>query len=79
MKLRINLITKGHFWDSGTEVPDHLIPALVSIKEHRCSDEEAAEICARREELRAEACERREKTEAKAAATKRSAGAKQSA
>ena len=67
MKLRVNLITKGHFWDAGTEVPDHLIPVWC-IKKHRCGDVEAAEIRQRREELRAEAAERREKAEAKKAA-----------
>jgi hypothetical protein len=72
MKLRINLITKGHWWDSGTEIPDHLIPVW-AIKKHRCGDVEAAEICARREELRREAAERRAKMEAKAEA-KRSGG-----
>jgi hypothetical protein len=75
VKLRVNLITKGHFWEAGTEVPDHLIPVWC-IKEHRCGDVEAAEICARREALRAEARERREKAEAKKVAGK---AAKQSA
>jgi hypothetical protein len=51
VKLNVNLITKGHFWDAGTEVPDHLIPVWC-IKKHRCGDVEAAEICRRREELR---------------------------
>ena len=69
MKLRVNLITKRHFWDAGTEVPDHLIPVWC-IKEHRIGDVEAAEICRRREELRAEARERREKAEAKKVAKK---------
>ena len=76
MKLNVNLITKGHFWDAGTEVPDHLIPVWC-IKKHRCGDVEAAEICRRREELRAEARERREQKEAKKAAKK--AAARQSA
>ena len=67
MKLNVNLITKGHFWDAGTEVPDHLIP-IWCIKKHRIGDVEAAQICQRREELRAEAAERREKTEARKAA-----------
>ena len=75
MKLRINLITKGHFWDAGTEVPAHLIPVWC-IKEHRIGDVEA-QICQRREELRAEARERREKAEARKTAKK--AAAKQSA
>ena len=57
MKLNVNLITKGHFWDAGVEVPDHLIPVWC-IKKHRIGDVEAAEICQRREELRAEARER---------------------
>ena len=69
MKLRVNLITKGHFWDAGTEVADHLIPVWC-IKKHRIGDVEAAQIRARREELRAEARERREKTEAKKVAKK---------
>lgn len=73
MKLRVNLITKGHFWDAGTEVPDHLIPVWC-IKKHRIGDVEAREICQRREELRAEARERLERKEAK-----RAARAKQSA
>jgi hypothetical protein len=77
VKLRVNLITKGHWWDSGTEVPDHLIPVWC-IKKHRCGDVEATQICQRREELRAEVRERREKAEAKKAA-KKAAGAKQSA
>jgi hypothetical protein len=64
MKLRINLITKGHWWDAGTEVPDAVIPVWC-IKKHRIGDVEAAEICARREELRREAAERRAKVEAK--------------
>jgi hypothetical protein len=67
VKLRVNLITKGHFWDAGTEIPDHLIPVWC-IKKHRCGDVEAAAICARREELRAEARERRAKAEARKAA-----------
>jgi hypothetical protein len=75
VKLNINLITKGHFWDAGTEVPDHLIPVWC-IKKHRCGDVEAAQIRARREELRAEARERREQKEARKAARK---AAKQSA
>jgi hypothetical protein len=69
MKLRVNLIVKRHFYNAGTEVPDGVIP-LWCIKEHRCSDAEAQEICRRREELRAEAAERREKAEAKKAAKK---------
>ena len=69
MKLRVNLITKGHWWDAGTEVPDHLIPVWC-IKKHRIGDVEAAQICQRREELRAEARERREKAEAKKASAK---------
>ena len=66
MKLRINLITKGHFWDAGTEVPQAVIP-LWCIRKHRCGDVEAQEICQRREALRAEADERREMEEAKKA------------
>ena len=77
MKLRVNLITKGHWWDAGTEVPDGEIPVWC-IKKHRCGDVEAAEIVRRREELRAAAAERREKAEAKKAA-KRAAGQEQSA
>jgi hypothetical protein len=77
VKLRVNLITKGHWWDAGTEVPDGEIPVWC-IKKHRCGDVEAAEICRRREELRAEAAERRAKAEAKKEA-KKAAGAKQSA
>jgi hypothetical protein len=69
VKLRVNLITRGHFWPSGEEVPNHLVPDWCRIK-HRCGDVEAREICQRREELRAEACERREKVEAKKAAGK---------
>ena len=69
MKLRVNLITKGHWWDAGVEIPDHLIPVWC-IKKHRIGDVEAAQICQRREELRAEARERREKTEAKKTAKK---------
>jgi hypothetical protein len=69
VKLRVSLITKGHLWDAGTEVPDHLIPVWC-IKEHRIGDVEAAEICRRREALRAEARERREKAEAKREAKK---------
>ena len=67
MKLNVNLITKGHFWDAGVDVPQHLIPVWC-IRKHRSGDVEAAEICRRREELRAEARERREKMEAKKAA-----------
>ena len=79
MKLRINLITRGHWWEAGSEIPDHLVPVW-AINKHRCGDVEAAQICARREELRAEARERREKAEAKAEA-RRAGGkaAKQSA
>ena len=77
VKLNINLITKGHFWDAGTEVPQHLIPVWC-IKKHRIGDVEAAEICRTREALRAEARERREKAEAKKAAGK-AGGQKQSA
>ena len=69
MKLNVNLITKGHFWDAGTEVPQHLIPVWC-IKKHRIGDVEAAEICRTREALRAEARERREQKEAKRAAGK---------
>ena len=76
MKLRVNLITKRHFWNSGDEVPDHLVPDWCRIK-HRCCDVEAQEICRGREELRAEARERREKAEAKKEA-KKAAGAKRS-
>ena len=76
VKLSVNLITKGHFWDAGDRsAPDHLIPVWC-IKKHRIGDVEAAEICRRREELRAEARERREKAEAKKAAKK--AGGKSS-
>ena len=75
MKLNVNLITKGHFWDAGTDVPQHLIP-LWCIKKHRIGDIEAAQICQRREELRREARERREKIETSKAAKK---AAKQSA
>lgn len=79
MKLRVNLITKGHWWDAGVEVPDHLIPVWC-IKKHRCGDVEAAQIVQRREELRAANRERREKAEAKKLAKKATgAGAKQSA
>jgi hypothetical protein len=73
MKLRVNLIAHKKFWPAGEEVPQHVIPVWC-IKEHRCGDVEAAEICRRREELRAEARERRERKEAK-----RAARAKQSA
>jgi hypothetical protein len=73
MKLNINLIAKRRFWNAGEEVPDAVVPDWCRIK-HRCSDAEARQICARREELRAEAAARRQKTEAKKAA-----GAKQSA
>jgi hypothetical protein len=66
VKLNVNLITRGHWWDAGVEIPDHLIPVW-AIKKHRIGDVEAAEICRRREELRAEAAERREKMEAKRA------------
>ena len=76
MKLRVNLITRGHFWDAGVEIPSHVKIPIWCVREHRCGDIEAREICARREELRAEARERREKTEAKKAAGK---AAKQSA
>jgi hypothetical protein len=69
------LITKGHFWEAGTEVPQAVIP-LWCIRKHRCGDIEAAEICRRREELRREARERREKEEARKMAGK---AAKQSA
>ena len=66
MKLNVNLLTKGHFWPSGEEVPENLVPDWCRIK-HRCGDVEAAEIRQRREELRAEAAERREKTKREAA------------
>lgn len=75
MKLRVNLLTKGKVWLAGTEVPDHLIPVWC-IKEHRCGDVEAAEICEVRDALRAEAAERKEKAEARKVAGK---AAKQSA
>jgi hypothetical protein len=78
VKLNINLITRGHFWDAGTEIPSHVKIPLWCIKEHRCGDVEARAICQRREELQAGARERREKAEAKKAA-KKAAGAKQSA
>lgn len=66
MKLSVNLIAHRRFWESGTEVPDHLVPDWARQK-YRCGDVEAAEICRRREELRAEARERREKAAAKKA------------
>jgi hypothetical protein len=77
MKLSVNLIVKRHFFDSGTEVPNHLVPDWCRIK-YRIGDIEAAQICQRREELRAEAAERREKAAAKKEA-KKAAGQKQSA
>jgi hypothetical protein len=76
MRLRVNLITRGHFWPSGEDVPNHLVPDWCRIK-HRCDDIEAQAIRQRRAELRAEAAERREKVEAQKAA-KKAAGAKQS-
>ena len=69
MKLNVNFIGHRHFWDAGTEIPDHLVPDWCRIK-HRCSDAEAQAICARRAELRAEAAARREKIEAKKVAKK---------
>ena len=55
---------EGHFWDAGTEVPDHLVPdwarSRASLRRRRGSRD-----MPRREELRAEARERREKAEAK--------------
>ena len=69
MKLRVNLITKGHFWDAGTEVPDHLIPVWC-IKKHRCGDIEAAEICRGGKSCERKLAERRERQEAKKAAGK---------
>ena len=76
MKLRVNLIVRGHFFDAGVEIPSHVKIPIWCIKEHRIGDIEAAAICQRRAELRAEARERREKTEAKKTAKK---AAKQSA
>ena len=73
MKLSVNFIGHRHYWDAGTEIPDHLVPDWARIK-HRCSDAEAQEICRTREALRAEARERREKLEAQKAA-KKAAGA----
>ena len=77
MKLRVNLIVRGHFCDAGRRDSISLSRFRIwshqgaSLRRHRGSA-----ICQRRAELRAEARERREKTEAKKTAKK---AAKQSA
>jgi hypothetical protein len=48
VKLDVNFIHRGHFWDAGTEVPSHLIPAWC-VRKHRIDEATAAML---REDVR---------------------------
>jgi hypothetical protein len=72
MKLSVNLISKKKYFEAGTEVPDKYVPVW-AIRKYRIGDIEAAQIRARREELRTEAAARRERKAAAKGAVKQTA------
>jgi hypothetical protein len=67
MKLGVNLIAHKKFWEAGTEVPNHLVPAWC-VRKHRIGEQEAFQL---REDVRL----RREMLERQRAAAERKAAA----